>query len=554
MKKVSLLKLSKLMLVSAVVASNSVFAGDNSYIEPPMVSIPSGSYFMGSDRGASDEQPVRKVQISAFQIGKYEVTYAEFKKFAEDTNYKMENICYQYLLGGPNRDVHGSWVNNIYNSSDYHPVVCVTLDAAKDYAKWLSSKTGKHYRLPTEAEWEYAARGGSNTKFHFGTEKDAKLACEYGNVSDWYAADKSSVFYEGASVVEIEKCSDNEAFLSLVGLYKPNSFGVYDMLGNVNEYLQDCYQKNYKNAPTDGSAVTVDDCKEIVVRGGSWHWFPYASSQRYSLPINGTIGALEGFRLVLDTDGKSLPASTGTNSFINELKSAQEKVIKQHLSNDKYPNIPEGLKVLSRSNSKIELSWHLNAESWVTGYKIYRQNPLSNEKVAISGVITGSYFVDNKPLTHNARYSVVALNNTTESQPSSTVDSNLETNHVLPALVQGEAYTYADKAEVRLSGLEPEGDRIFVSLYDRYAEYMVESTQPTSYFINARVFHSGGKQEFKIWLGDRLLASREIEGERGWKTLDGIELMLPQGKSLLRIKGEKDLFGVNWLNFKKQEG
>lgn len=546
---VNVLRSLKIISVTAALLPFTFSLQATEFFEPAMVAIPAGSFYMGSDKGATDERPVRKVEVSAFQIGKYEVTFAEFQKFAEATDFQMEDRCYQYVLGGPNRLKFGSWDNNIYIQGDYYPVVCVTIDAANDYAAWLSGQTGKPYRLPTEAEWEYAARAGTQTRFHFGSEKDAAKACEYGNVSDWYAADKSADLFEGANVVEIEKCSDNEAITSMVGLYKPNPFGVHDMLGNVNEYVQDCYQSSYEGAPNDGSAVLVDDCKEIVVRGSSWHWFPYASSQRYALPIDDTIGALEGFRLVLDTDGKSVAASKGTQSFIEALQVAQQTALARHQTTPQYPNPPEGLKLLTRQSNQIKLRWQENLETWVSGYKVYRQDPLNNKIEAVSPVLTNTQFVDEKPLAHNARYYVVALNGVTESQPSTSVDSNFETVHTLPALIQGEAYTNAEEPDVHLSGLEPEGDKVILSLDNRYAEYSVKSQSAQTFKLEARVFHSGGEQNLKVWVGDRLIASQKIEGERGWKSLKDIEITLPKGKSLLRVRGENDLFAINWLNF-----
>lgn len=530
---------------------NATVADDVKYFEPPMVLIPSGSFYMGSDRGAPDEKPVREVQISTFQIGKYEVTFAEFKKFADATNFKMENTCYQYVLGGPHRKKFGTWDDNIYRLGEYHPVVCISLNAAKQYTNWLSEQTGKKYRLPTEAEWEYTARAGTHTRFHFGTERDASKACEYGNVSDWYAADKSAELFEGANVVEIEKCSDNEATLSMVGLYQPNHYGVYDMLGNVNEYVQDCYSKSYEGAPLDGSAVLVDDCKEIVVRGGSWHWFPYASSQRYALPVDANIGALEGFRLALDVSDGEVSASTGTNAFVRDLEQAQRETIAQHKRKPKYPSSPEGLTVLASNAKHIKLRWQKNIEPWANHYKVYRQDPLNNVTVAISTKLSDTEFTDASPLSHNAIYHVVALNGETESQPSNKVDSKFETLHKLPTLVQGEAYTYADAPNVHLSGLEPADDRVIVSLFDRHAIYIVESPKDETYEIQARVFHSGGEQDLKFWIGDRLIFSKHISGDRGWKTLTDIKFSLPQGKSELRVKGVNDLFAINWLNFQK---
>lgn len=550
MKLLQLASLFALTTTFAEYASaNNSLLTDSTFIEPLMVEIPSGSYYMGSDRGNSDEQPVRKVEIPGFHIGKYEVTFAEFTKFANATNFQMDATCYQYVLGGPHRKVLGTWNNNIYKFGDFYPVVCISVDTAKKYAQWLSKQTGKHYRLPSEAEWEYVARAGTSTRFHYGSSRDASKACQYANVSDWYAADKSKELFEGANVVEIEKCSDNEATLSVVGLYKPNQFGLYDIMGNVNEYVQDCYKDTYEGAPTDGSAVLIDDCKEIVVRGGSWHWFPWSSSRRYALPLDGHIGALEGFRLVLETNDVPYVISNNTKAFVEKLSKEQQKVIAKHQTIDKYPQIPEGLKLISANSNGVQLRWHANIEPWVTGYKVYRQDPLNNKTVSISGEITETHYIDKKPLEQNARYYVVALNKNTESQPSNVIDSNFETVHLLPSLVQGEAYTFSKDHEVRLSGMEPEDDKLYLHLSEGYSEYTVETKTEKAFQLEARIFHSGGKQDLKIWLGDKLVANKAIEGDRGWKTLNGLKVILPQGKSLLRFKGSSETFGINWLRF-----
>ena len=131
------------------------------------------------------------------------------------------------------------------------PVIYVSWDDAQQYVAWLSKMTGQPYRLLTEAEWEYAARAGSTTAYYWGDEIGKGNANCNGCGSEW----------------------DNRQ-TSPVGSFKPNAFGLYDMAGNVWQWVQDCYHDNYNGAPTDGSAWTSGDCSRRVVRGGSWDHFP----------------------------------------------------------------------------------------------------------------------------------------------------------------------------------------------------------------------------------------------------------------------------------------
>ncbi|WP_052748997.1 SUMF1/EgtB/PvdO family nonheme iron enzyme [Arsukibacterium ikkense] len=545
-KKIKLQPLA-FVLAGMALVSTTAFAGKGGFIEPPMVSIPAGVFSMGSEDGSEDEKPVRQVSVPAFQMGKYEVTVAEFRKFIAATNYEMPDNCYQHVLTGLQE--RGSWDNNIYNFSDYHPVVCLTRQAAVDYAIWLSEQTGKKYRLPTEAEWEYSSRAGTSSRFFWGDASQASKACKYANISDWYAADKSKTLFPGANVRDIEQCSDNEATLAVVGLYQPNQFGVYDLTGNVMEYLADCYVDSYENAPLDGSMVTQENCDAFVVRGGSWHWFPWYSSQRSRIP-NDFLGALEGFRLVLDTGGKELPAQSGSKEFVKNLAVAQAKVKAQHKKNPAYPNKPQDLKVVAANRDSVKLSWQANTETFLTGYQVYRQDPLTNQKVLISKVIKSPNFIDESPLAHNARYSVIALNGETESQSNEIVDSGVGAPHALPAKIQGEAFSHAVGADVRNSVLEPEDDRIIASLGDNKAVYHLQVTTAGKFQLDARVFHSGQTQKFELWLNGKKFANPTLEGERGWKTVDNIIVDLPQGTHTLIVKGEQPMFAVNWMDVK----
>jgi len=144
-----------------------------------------------------------------------------------------------------------------------HPVVCISWHDAQAYVAWLSAKTGHVYRLPTEAEWEYAARAGTTTA-RYASDDPAEF-CRYTNVADLDYGEQ----HPGDSGANLP-CRDGHVFTSPVGSFPPNQFGLYDMLGNVMDWNEDCWNVNYNGAPTDGTAWQSGDCGRRVVRGGSW--------------------------------------------------------------------------------------------------------------------------------------------------------------------------------------------------------------------------------------------------------------------------------------------
>ena len=234
-----------------------------------MVDIPGGSFRMGdlSGDGGDDEKPVHSVTVPAFRMGKYEVTVGQFRRFIEATGYRTDaernadgdEGCFS--ASGDSFDwVSGhSWRNPGFSVGDDHPVVCVSWNDAEAFVEWLVAQTGHAFRLPTEAEWEYAARAGSSTKYHFGNSESQ--LCRYGNHAD------TSTDFSWRN----ESCSDGVGKRTAeVGHYQPNDYGLYDMHGNVWEWVQDCWNDSYAGAPTDGSAWTLGDCSQRVVRGGSW--------------------------------------------------------------------------------------------------------------------------------------------------------------------------------------------------------------------------------------------------------------------------------------------
>ncbi len=215
---------------------------------PQMVAIPPGNFMMGS-RGViegnfDDELPMHRVGIDYFfAVGKYEVTVEEYSVFVEKSGYDGGRSCWISLM--EERDGL-TWRNPGYRQSGGNPVACVSWRDANAYIRWLSRRTGKKYRLLSEAEWEYAARAGSDTRYHFG----------------------NAISSEQASYLSGETVA--------VGRYEPNAFGLHDMHGNVWEWIADCWHGNYRGAPQNGEAWTAGDCKQRMLRGGAWNFPPFS--------------------------------------------------------------------------------------------------------------------------------------------------------------------------------------------------------------------------------------------------------------------------------------
>lgn len=240
---------------------NIVYGGKNS---PSLIRIPAGSFMMGDDSNMHTA-PIHKVSFNkAFAISKYEITFAEYDFFAQSTGKPLPG-------------------DNGWGRED-RPVIHVSWEDANIYAQWLSKTTGKKFRLPTEAEWEYVARGGSTGRYWWGdNEQDAKgkANCRRGCSSSF-----SGLF--GSKTAP-------------VGSYLPNPFGVYDTAGNVSEWVQDCYEENYTEAKANGSAYEHSQCQGRVVRGGSTkdNVQRLSSSARDNIP-SGYLNETLGFRLVME--------------------------------------------------------------------------------------------------------------------------------------------------------------------------------------------------------------------------------------------------------------
>ena len=247
---------------------------------PELVVIPAGSFTMGSsasektwaathglnagdlhgdihlfEEAVADEAPQHKVSVRSFALGEYDVTRREYAEFVSETGYRSDAGCYDN--GNPNapKRADASWSNPGFKQTDNDPVICVSWDDAQSYVSWLNRKlqrsgpasSGGLYRLPTESEWEYAARAGTTTRFWWGDDESAASA------HAWFKDNSGGQTHP-------------------VGLKGANRFGLYDMAGNVWQWTKDCYAESYANAPTDGSAAEMGNQCLRVDRGGSWYY------------------------------------------------------------------------------------------------------------------------------------------------------------------------------------------------------------------------------------------------------------------------------------------
>jgi formylglycine-generating enzyme required for sulfatase activity len=248
---------------------------------PEMVVIPPGSFDMGSTieertrEGVSPkffdrEGPVHHVTIAkSFAMGRTEVTRGLYAQFVAETHRPdPPGGCGAFNLATDSwhdRPPY-SWRNTSFYQSDDHPAACLSWNDANDFAAWMARKTGKPYRLATEAEWEYAARAGTKTARYWGDA--AEPGCKLAN---FMTAETVARLGNPKSWQDAIVCTSPRSFTQPVGSFPPNPWGLSDMIGNVYELIADCYHPNYNGAPTDGSAWNEPGCTEHMLRGGAFY-------------------------------------------------------------------------------------------------------------------------------------------------------------------------------------------------------------------------------------------------------------------------------------------
>ena len=308
------MKISKILIafsaVTALASSQSVLADETGPAD--MVAIPAGSFMMGSTKAETDaeqalthhtglavdddfaprEKPRHEVQVPAFEIAATMVTRGQFARFVAATGYSAKG-CYAYLGTKYGMRKDADWQSIGFPQSDQHPVTCVNYDDARAYVAWISRETGTDYRLPTEAEFEYATRAGTVTSRYWGD--DITLQCAYANGADLTVQARDSDWITA-------QCHDDYYGPSPVATFAPNAWGLYDMIGNLYQLVEDCWHDSYESAPVDGSAWTDgakdgSACEMHPLRGGSHSPHPRSMRSASRVMTNATRSAFVGFRL-----------------------------------------------------------------------------------------------------------------------------------------------------------------------------------------------------------------------------------------------------------------
>lgn len=273
---------------------------------PAMVVVPAGRFVMGAapDEEAREQlgagfrgrsEPRREVVVPAFALGVHEVSVAQYRAFAAATGRGDGDGCFVWSAAGFVTDARRSWRDPGFDQGEDHPAVCVSWDDARAYVAWLGARTGQRYRLPSEAEWEYAARAGSTAIRFWGDDPGA--ACLYANGADRATREQAAAAIDG----ETHDCADGHARTAPVGRFRANAFGIHDVLGNAAEWTEDCWQPDYRAARADAGASAAGDCSMRVVRGGAWDEGPAGLRLAYRVGSPTTIRVYgRGFRVARD--------------------------------------------------------------------------------------------------------------------------------------------------------------------------------------------------------------------------------------------------------------
>ncbi|NOT12217.1 MAG: formylglycine-generating enzyme family protein [Methylococcaceae bacterium] len=246
-------------------------------IIPAISTIPSGCFQMGSlenEPGRGGDEALHRVCVKGFKLAKTEVTIEEFSRFVEATHFLtdaennyLESGCWSYEKN-PEKPwdwrALSNWKQPILEniSPKNHPVTCVSYNDVMAYIEWLNKESGHEYRLPTEAEWEYAARAGTSTAHYWGNNAD--IACGYANVADNTTSDQSKWPVTHA-------CQDGHFFAAAVKSFSANGFHLYDMLGNAWEWVCSKYEDKYAGNEEACINTKPDDEVFIAIRGGGWN-------------------------------------------------------------------------------------------------------------------------------------------------------------------------------------------------------------------------------------------------------------------------------------------
>jgi formylglycine-generating enzyme required for sulfatase activity len=236
---------------------------------PELVVVPPGAFAMGFDGGEEEryEGPVRQVRINySFAAGRFEITNAQYRRFVDATGYDAAEGCNVFVNGKLEKDMTRYWAQPGYGRpiAPDEPAVCLAWYHVKAYVDWLTAQTGQPYRLLSEAEWEYLAI--APPAGNIVVEGRGDDLCRYANVMD---SSGKKLFANQPAVTPVA-CDDGFQQVSPVGSFPPNAYGLHDVVGNVWEWVADCYAMPAPAEPLDGSPQVSEGCDRRAVKGGSW--------------------------------------------------------------------------------------------------------------------------------------------------------------------------------------------------------------------------------------------------------------------------------------------
>ncbi|WP_394222197.1 SUMF1/EgtB/PvdO family nonheme iron enzyme [Alteromonas gracilis] len=538
------------------------------YIPPPMVNIPAGQFFMGTENGGSETKPMHQVSVKAFQMGKYPVTVAEFRKFTASTGYQMPATCHDYIdenwLGGPEVG-SAKWDKHRYLKSEFQPVTCITYKDANAYVSWISEKAGINYRLPSEQEWEYATKGNTSSRYFWGDDENLTNACKYGNFADYsgeyFASSEYGASYKG--FIGHTNCDDGEPYISIVGLYRPNPFGLYDMVGNVSQLLATCFYPGYEKRSNE--EMDLKRCEHLSHRGSSWHFPPQPHALRSRTDREPrSASSLMGFRLA--TDGHSSQTHANLKAFEETVLHAQQK---RRANRTQILDTPSALKLVSLQRGHAELSWQPIKDKRAVSYDIYRSTTHQAHRFGQyyrrhfekwKTVPASQHSVRLKASENSASYLVVANARDISSLPSKAVALDFASENLLPGRL-----TMRDMAELKGSLLayrkptdgRPELHYISKVSHDFdqnavLATFNIHVQKSGLYRLNYRGKSRVQGEFFSLWQNDKLIGKIDYNKNVDDKSSDRHSVFLEEGSHTLEVKVTRsgfDYWNLVWLEF-----
>jgi formylglycine-generating enzyme required for sulfatase activity len=561
MKKI----VQQLSLIVALISISTMVAQD--YIAPSMVNIPEGNFMMGSLRGNKASQPVHAVSIAAFQMAKFPVTVAEFSMFVKETNYKSTTIkCPDFIdqnwYSDPGEKSNGNWKKHNLSYSDYQPVTCITYQDVNAYIKWLNKKSGFTYRLPTEEEWEYAARATTTSTYFWGN--DITESNKYANFADqsseYFVSKEFGASYVG--FIGMTNENDGEPYGAIVGLYRPNPFGLYDMVGNVSQMLSTSYREDYRTKSVQYS--NSNSSEFVAERGGSWHYKPRPIWYRGRTKVVSDYSSTRrGFRLAID--GHKNEVDSSTMLFDKNLKKAQHIRL---VTRPKIPNAPKDVMLVQLKDSLYKISWNLNNDPSVIGYEIYQSN---DANAHLLGKFYQNYYnkIKTVPLNKNSTeihvkekgnsFRVVAKTATETSLPSVAVVVKKKTAVVsIPGTIAMEKNSALENAT--LSHRKARADRPELYYLTVFGEAYVRNVASIKFHVKVektgwyQINYTGGPRSgktgtfFMMYQNNTLVGEVNYNSKTDNKTTDLHKVYLEKGNHNLKLSFLLALEGMDIWN------